>query len=122
MNEEHTTVSFDLDPNNVPETDWTAFDAMTEEERHAAALSDPDAQPANEEQLARARRSPQVRALRRRLNLTQEQFAQRFHLALGTVRDWEQGRNQPDHAAQALLQVIAFAPDVVEEALAKTER
>lgn len=122
MNEEHTTISFELDPNNLPETDWAAFDAMTEEERHSAALSDPDAQPANEEQLARARRSPQVRALRRRLNLTQEQFAQRFHLALGTVRDWEQGRNQPDHAAQALLQVIAFAPDVVEQALAARER
>ena len=122
MNEEHTTISFDLDPNNLPETDWAAFDAMTEEERHAAALSDPDAQPANEEQLVRAWRSPQVRTLRRRLNLSQEQFAQRFHLALGTVRDWEQGRNQPDHAARALLQVIAYAPDVVEEALAEMER
>jgi putative transcriptional regulator len=95
---------------------------MTEEERHAAALADPDAQPASEEQLAKVRRAPQVRTLRRRLNLTQEQFAHRFHLALGTVRDWEQGRNQPDHAAQALLQVIAFAPDVVEQALAERER
>ncbi len=61
------------------------------------------------------------RALRRKLNLTQEQFAQTFHLSLGTVRDWEQGRNQPDHAARALLQVIAFAPNVVEEALAGLE-
>lgn len=41
---------------------------------------------------------------------------------LGTVRDWEQGRNQPDHAARALLPVIAFAPDVVEQALADGER
>ncbi len=122
MNEKNTTISFDLDRNHVPQTDWTAFDAMTEEDRHAAALSDPNAQPASETQLAKARRSPQVRALRRRLNLTQEQFAQRFHLALGTIRDWEQGRNQPDHAAQVLLQVIAFAPDVVEQALAEVER
>ena len=121
MNKENTTISFELDPENLPKTDWVAFDAMTEEERHAAALADPDAQPASEEQLATAKRACQVRTLRRRLNLTQEQFAQRFHLALGTIRDWEQGRNQPDHAAQALLQVIAFAPDVVERALAEGE-
>ena len=37
----------------------------------------------------RARRVPTVRALRQKLNLTQEEFAQRFHLPLGTVRDWE---------------------------------
>ena len=118
MNEEHTTISFDLDPNDLPTTDWTEFDQMTDAERHAAALSDPDAQPASEAQLAKARRVPNVCALRRKLNLTQEEFARTFHLSLGTVRDWEQGRNQPDHAARALLQVIEFNPTLVEQALA----
>jgi putative transcriptional regulator len=58
-----------------------------------------------------------VRTLRRKLNLTQEQFARRFQLSLGAVRDWEQGRNQPDHAARTLLRVIEFSPEVVEKAL-----
>lgn len=118
MNEENTTISFDLDPNNPPTTDWTNFDQMTDAERHAAAISDPDAQPATEAQLAKAKRVPNVRALRRKLNLTQEEFARTFHLSLGTLRDWEQGRNQPDHAARALLRVIEFNPKFVEEALA----
>jgi hypothetical protein len=39
-----------------PKTDWRAFDAMSEEERHQAALSDPDCPPATEAQLSRAHR------------------------------------------------------------------
>ena len=117
MNEENITIHFDLDPSHPPATDWTDFDKMTEAERHAAALADPDALPATEVQLARARRIPDVRSLRRKLNLTQEQFARTFHLSLGTVRDWEQGRTQPDHAARAFLQVIEFDPELVEQAL-----
>jgi len=90
---------------------------MSDEERHKAALSDADASPATEAQLARARRLPSVRALREKLNLTQEQFAARFHLPLGTVRDWEQGAHRPDKAAQVLLTVIARDPDAVARAL-----
>ena len=45
---------------------------MSEEERHTAALSDPDCPPATEAQLARARRVPSVRAIRQRMSLTQE--------------------------------------------------
>ncbi len=117
MSEENTTVYFDLDPSNPPTTDWMTFDAMTDADRHAAALADPDAQPATDAQLARAQRVPDVRTLRRRLNLTQTQFADTFHLALGTVRDWEQGRNQPDSAAKALLKVIAYDAETVRVAL-----
>jgi putative transcriptional regulator len=88
------------------------------QERHRAVVSDPDAPPATEAQLARARRVPTVRALRKMLNLTQEEFAMRFHLPLGTVRDWEQGAHRPDKAAQVLLTVIARDPDAVARALA----
>lgn len=90
---------------------------MTEAERHAAAVTDPDAQPATETQLLQARRAPNVRQLRRKLNLTQEQFAHTFQLSLGAIRDWEQGRNQPDHAARAFLRVIEFDPELVQQAL-----
>jgi len=108
---------FKLNPKKPPKTDWRAFDAMSEEQRHRAALSDSDAPPASEAQLARARRVPTVRALRRKLNLSQEEFAARFHLPLGTVRDWEQGAHRPDKAAQVLLTVIARDPDAVARAL-----
>ena len=107
-----------LDPNNLPKTDWTAFDAMTDEERHAAALSDPDAQPLTEEQLKRMHRVPNVALIRDKLGLTQEQFAVRFGLPLGTVRDWEQGAHRPDRAARVLLRVIERDPDAVVRALA----
>jgi putative transcriptional regulator len=108
---------FKLNPKKPPKTDWRAFDAMSEEARHRAAVSDPDAPPATGVQLERARRVPTVRALRTRLNLTQEEFAARFHLPLGTVRDWEQGAHRPDKAAQVLLTVIARDPDAVARAL-----
>ena len=109
--------SFKLDPKKPPKSSWRAFDAMTAAERHQAAVSDPDAPPATAAQLARARRVPTVRALRKQLNLTQEGFAARFHLPLGTVRDWEQGAHRPDKAAQVLLTVIARNPDAVARAL-----
>jgi putative transcriptional regulator len=112
-----STTSFRLNPKKAPKSDWRAFDAMSEEERHRASLSDPDCPPATEAQLARARRVPTVRALRKKLNLTQEEFAARFHLPLGTVRDWEQGAHRPDKAAQVLLTVIAKDPDAVARAL-----
>ena len=109
--------SFKLNPKKPPKTDWRDFDAMSEEERHQAALSDPDCPPATESQLAGARRVPSVRALRKKLNLTQEEFALRFHLPLGTVRDWEQGAHRPDKAAQVLLTIIAKDPEAAARAL-----
>ena len=108
---------FKLNPKRPPKTDWRAFDAMSEAERHRAALADLDAPPATKAQLARARRVPTVRALRKRLNLTQQEFAARFHLPLGTVRDWEQGAHRPDKAAQVLLTIIAHDPDAAARAL-----
>lgn len=108
---------FRLNAKKPPKTDWRAFDAMSEDERRRAARSDADAPPATEAQLARAHRVPNVRALRQKLNLTQEEFAARFQLPLGTVRDWEQGAHRPDKAAQVLLTVIASDPDAVARAL-----
>jgi putative transcriptional regulator len=116
MRKENIT-RFKLDPRSPPETDWRAFDAMSADERHRAAISDPDCPPATEEQLSRARRAPDVRALRERLNMTQEEFAVRFHLPLSTVRDWEQGTHRPDRPAQVLLTVISSDPDAVVRAL-----
>ena len=97
--------------------DWSRFDAMTDEERHAAAMSDPDAQPWTPEQWARAKKTPRVKIIRRVLGLSQEEFASRFAIPLGTLRDWEQARKEPDAAARAYLRVIARNPAAVAEAL-----
>jgi putative transcriptional regulator len=100
-------------------TDWARLDAMTEEEIEANALADPDNPPISDEELARFRRVPNPREIRNRLNLTQEEFAERFHLRLGTIRDWEQGKKQPDSAARVLLWVIEMNPEAVDQALAR---
>lgn len=90
---------------------------MTEEEIYAAALADPDAQPLTEEQLATMKRVPRARSLRRALRLTQEEFAERYRIPVGTLRDWEQGRTEPDAPARAYLHVIACDPEGIMRAL-----
>ena len=91
---------------------------MTEEEIHAAALRDPDNPPLSSYAPGRLRQRPRVFVIRRALKLTQEEFAERFQIPLGTLRDWEQGRVEPDQAAKAYLKVIAFNPVLVLRALA----
>ena len=103
----------------TPKHDWSRFDAMTEAERHAAALADPDAQPIRPEDLALMPRVPQVKVIRRALGLSQEDFATAYHIPIGTLRDWEQGRKEPDAAAKAYLRVIATEPEVVRAALGR---
>lgn len=98
-------------------TDWSRFDAMTDEEVEAAALSDPDAQPLTDADMRRMKRTPQVKVIRRALRLSQEEFAHVFRIPVGTLRDWEQGRVEPDQAARAYLKVIARNPKAVREAL-----
>ena len=83
----------------------------------AAACRDPDAQPLTEADLARMKRVPRIKTLRRALGLTQEEFAARYHIPLGTLRDWEQGRCEPDQPARAYLTVIAHDPEGVQRAL-----
>lgn len=101
-------------------SDFSRFDAMSEEERLSAAKSDADAQPMTEQDFKRMKRTPQVKVIRRALGLTQEAFSQKFHIPLGTLRDWEQARKTPDAAAKAYLIVIAKRPNVVSDALTST--
>ncbi len=104
----------------TPQSDWARFDAMTDEEAEANALADPDNPPMTAEQLSAARRTPQVKIIRRALRLTQEEFSARYRIPLGTLRDWEQGRSEPDQPTRAYLKVIAVDPDGTAAALRKT--
>jgi len=96
-------------------TDWAAFDAMTEDEIMAAALSDPDAQPLPEG----AKMHPMAKSKRIRFNLllSREEFAERFQIPLATVVSWERYETKPDPVAVAYLTAIAGDPEGVAKAL-----
>jgi len=91
--------------------------AMTPAEVERAALADADAQPLSPADLKRMRRTPQAKIIRRALELTQEEFSSRFHIPIGTLRDWEQGRTKPDQPARAYLTLIARDPEHVNQML-----
>ena len=102
------------------DADWKRLDGMSDVDVTAAALSDPDAQPLTSEQLAGMHRVSRVKTLRRRLGMTQEAFAQAFHLPITTLRDWEQRRSTPDAPARALLLAIERDPEGMKRLLAGT--
>ena len=60
-----------------------------------------------------------IRAVRQKLGLSQSKFAARFGFTPATIRNWEQGRTQPDGPARVLLTVIAHHPEAVDDALRK---
>ena len=70
--------------------DWREFDALTDAQVLKAARSDPDAQPLSGEQLRRMKR-PNPKVVRQALGLSQDEFAERFRIPVGTLRDWETG-------------------------------
>ncbi len=82
----------------------------------AIAIAKGTAKPARRYDLERV----DVSAIRKRLQLSQSGFAQQFGLAVATVRDWEQGRRNPDRTARTLLAVIDRKPEAVIAALKKT--
>lgn len=90
---------------------------MTTEAIERAARADRDAQPLTETDLKRMKRTPQAKVIRRALELTQEEFAARYHIPLGTLRDWEQGRAEPDQPTRAYLTLIARDPERVNRTL-----
>lgn len=84
-------------------------------------MSDPDNEPLTDSDLKRMKRTPRVKVVRRALQLTQEEFAARYQIAIGTLRDWEQNRCEPDEAAKAYLKVIAREPGLVRRATGENE-
>ena len=58
-----------------------------------------------------------VKAIRRKLGMTQQPFARRFGFAYDALRDWESRRRKPERAARVLLTVIDHRPEAVEAAL-----
>ena len=88
---------------------------LIESAREARAIVRGEADP--ETYLIHVPRDINVRAMRRKLKLSQNQFAQRFGFTAARIRDWEQGRSRPDGAIRAYLTVIEKDPQAVARAL-----
>jgi putative transcriptional regulator len=99
----------------IAQTDWAAQDLLTDEDIAHQVASNPDSTPV----LTGAETAASiVRTVRTHLGISQAAFAARYHIPLGTLRDWEQARKHPDAPALAYLRVIAKEPDVTARALA----
>jgi putative transcriptional regulator len=61
-----------------------------------------------------------VVALRRFLGMTQPSFSNALGISIHTLRNWEQGRRNPEGPALALLRIAARHPRVLRENLAAT--
>jgi putative transcriptional regulator len=98
-------------------TNWDLVNSLTEDQIKTSALNDKDNPLLTKQELENLQRIPDLKNIRNKLNMTQEQFAKSFSLPLGTIRDWEQGAKYPDTAARILLRVIARNPQAVLHAL-----
>jgi putative transcriptional regulator len=78
---------------------------------------DPDTVVPTEKDLKQFRRTSLARRIRLKLGLSQPEFAKRFGIPIGTLRDWEQHRAEPDQAAQTLLRVIEALPGEVRKVI-----
>lgn len=99
-----------------PVADLAKIAATTEENirRHQVEDGeDPDAP------LPPFRPMPNVRAIRTRLRMTQEAFAEAIGVPVATVRNWEQSRTNMDPAVRSLLRVVEREPDAALRALAE---
>ena len=102
--------------------DWARVKATADDGIDNMIASDADIAP----DIARRRdwrrllvpRVPDVQAIRRRLGMSQSEFATRFGFSVRTVQEWEQGRALPDRPARILLRVIEKSPKAVERAIA----
>jgi len=79
--------------------------------------NDPEDFDVTAEAMDRAKRARLIRMTRTGLGLSQAEFAQRFRVPIGTLRDWEQARSTAPDFAIAYVRVIGRHPEMVEETL-----
>ena len=59
-----------------------------------------------------------IKAIRRKVNMSQAMFARSYHLSLDTLKGWEQGKRSPDAAASNYLRLIQADPEFVRRTIA----
>jgi DNA-binding transcriptional regulator YiaG len=103
-------------------TDWCKVGLMADEEIDLAATSDPDAPLLTKNELKQFKRvnptkEVDVKLIRQKLHLSQDEFASYFGVSVRTIQEWEQHRRNPTATARNFLKVIELAPQVVLRAL-----
>ena len=106
----------------VHEPDWAALDALTDEEIDGQIAADPDVAPdvsdwSLDDPKVRLMEPVDVKAIRDKLRMSQEEFARTFSLNISALRDWEQERRMPRGPARALLRIIDREPAAARRAL-----
>jgi len=101
----------------VANPDWARFDAMTSEERHAAALRDSDVQPLTAEREQQMRRAPQVFVFRRALKLSRKSSRKNSRYYWARCEIGNRGVRNLTPPQRAYLKVIASNPTAVVHAL-----
>lgn len=91
--------------------------AMTEDEIEAAASSDPDNLPLDDENIKKTIPVINPVKIRKKLRMTQAQFAEVYNFNLRTLQDWEQGRFIPDRSSLLILNMIYHHPEEVKRML-----
>jgi len=85
----------------------------------AAGIEDAVAFAGGDETRAHVVKPVDIKALRQRIGKTQGQFSNEFKLPVGTLRDWEQHRREPDTGSKVYLSMIEADPEGVKQILAK---
>ena len=89
------------------------FDSLLASVKKAIAIKNGTLKPVRVTQI------PNVAGLRKKLGLSQEEFAHRIQVSVGTLRNWEQQRRMPTGTSLALLRILEREPDAAMRALAE---
>ena len=90
------------------------FDNLVASIREAGKIRRGQAKPSRVTEVA----PMDVKAIRRRLEMSQSEFACLIGVSVATLQNWEQGRRRPEGPARALLKVAEANPAAVAAALA----
>jgi len=93
------------------------FDELVDSIREAGAIHRGEKRPSRVFKVE----NPNVKVIRGAMGLTQIQFAALLGISVNTLRNWEQGRREPEGPARVLLLVAAHRPDAILEAV-KSQR
>src|SRR3954453_17063425 len=107
-----------VDPPLFSAEELARLDALREEDIVAAAEADPDNPPWTDAELARGLFAREVKRTRARLGPSQEAFAAALDMPVATLRNWEQGRYDPDPAARAPIRLVSRDPEHALKVLA----
>jgi len=98
------------------------LNGLTKAQVEAAAESDPDNGPLADAQLRRMQIAREIRRVRERTGLSQPQFAARYRIGLGRLRDFEQARSEPDLVVQVFYRLISEDPERAQALIHDVER